>query len=248
MALFPTQEWLNGYRDAVNEDEKYAEYASDWGDGWNGDFIFEIRGLPLDEHTVSDLPDDLLALRRVPEGAWEGVDEGARETVLKEYGDVPVSALSDEIPEAALDSLPNELGGLLEEAEDFFEDDPGLDEAADELPDELRRVLPPRLDELMGQLEELVTDEGRVYAHLGLEGGRCTEVDVVGGRDDSDAAFVLYGEYDDWKNLVEGEDPINLVMSGKLELDGDLNRVMEYAEAAQRLAGVASETETEYIF
>ncbi|MFW5983923.1 MAG: SCP2 sterol-binding domain-containing protein, partial [Halobacteria archaeon] len=96
--------------------------------------------------------------------------------------------------------------------------------------------------------EELVTDEGHVYAHVGLERGRCTEVRTLEQREASDAAFVLYGDYDDWKNLVEGEDPIQLVMSGKLELDGDMNRLMEYAEAAQRLAGVASETETEYLF
>jgi hypothetical protein len=37
-------------------------------------------------------------------------------------------------------------------------------------------------------------------------------------------------------------------MSGKLELEGDMNRVMGYAEEAQRLAGVASGTGTEYLF
>lgn len=248
MAYFPTTRWLNEYREAVNEDDEYAEAASDWGDGWNGDFVFEIRNMPLDEHTVSDLPDDLLALRRVPDEVWEDVDDSARETVVEGYGDVPVHALSDEIPDAALDALPDGMRALLDDAEEFFDEDPSLDEATDELPDELREVLPERLDVLMDQLEELVTDDGHVYAHLGLERGDCTEVDTVGARSESDAAFVLYGDYDDWKNLVEGEDPIQLVMSGKLELEGDMNRVMEYAEAAQRLAGVASETDTEYLF
>jgi putative sterol carrier protein len=248
MAYFPTTRWLNEYREAVNADDGYAEAASDWGDGWNGDFVFEIRDMPLDEYTVSDLPDDLLALRRVPDEAWEDVDESARETVVEGYGDVPVHALSDEIPDAALGELPEGLRSLLDETEGFFEDDPTLGDASDELPDELRSVLPERLDELMDQLEGLVSDEGHVYAHLSLERGRCTEVRTLENRDDSDAAFVLYGGYDNWKNLVEGEDPIQLVMSGKLELEGDMNRVMEYAQAAQRLAGVASETDTEYLF
>jgi len=248
MAWFPTVEWLEEYRDTVNADEEYAEHASDWGDGWNGDFLFEIRNLPLDEHTVSDLPDELLALERVPDDVWEGVDESAREKIVGDMGDTPVHELPDELPDPFRQGLPDDLRERLDRLEEFFDEEPAFENAADELPEELEDTLPPRLDDLMTQLEDLVTDEGQVYAHIGLEAGECTEVRAVTSREESDASFVLYGEYKDWKELIQGGDPIQLVMSGKLELDGDLNRVMEYSEAAQRLAGVSADMDTRYIF
>ncbi len=247
MAWFPTVEWLELYREAINEDDEYAEHAAEWGDGWNGDFVFEIRGLPLDEHTVSDLPDELLELRKVPDEVWSEVDDGARDTLIDEYGEAPVYALTDEVPDAIVESLPDDVRGLLEDAEGFFDEDPALEDASDEMPAALEDALPPQLDRLMTELDEKV-DEDTVYAHIGLERGDCTEVGMVESREESDAAFVIHGEYDDWKELIEGSDPIQLIMSGKLELEGDMNRVMEYAEAAQRLAGVSAETETRYIF
>lgn len=247
MAWFPTVEWLELYRDAINEDEEYSKHAADWGDGWNGDFVFEIRGLPLDEHTVSDLPDELLQVSDVPDEVWSEVDEGARDSLLDEYGDTPVQGIADEVPDTVVKSLPEDVRSLLEEAEEFFDQDPSLQDASDEMPADLEEALPPQLDRLMTELDEKVDDD-TVHAHIGLEKGECTGVEMLESREESDAAFAIKGEYEDWKELIEGNDPIQLIMSGKLELDGEMNRVMEYTEAAQRLAGVSSETETNYIF
>lgn len=41
---FPSDEWIRQFRDALNENEAYSEKASDWGVGFDGDFIFEVTG------------------------------------------------------------------------------------------------------------------------------------------------------------------------------------------------------------
>ncbi|MFQ3319296.1 MAG: putative sterol carrier protein [Natronomonas sp.] len=56
---FPSQAWFAAYKDRINENEAYAEQAADWGVDFNGDFIFEMRNMPVDDLDIDAMPDDL---------------------------------------------------------------------------------------------------------------------------------------------------------------------------------------------
>ncbi|WP_255197396.1 SCP2 sterol-binding domain-containing protein [Halorarius litoreus] len=59
--LFPSQAWFTEYRERINADDEYAEMASDWGVGFNGDLVFEMTDMPLDELDYDALPEELRA-------------------------------------------------------------------------------------------------------------------------------------------------------------------------------------------
>lgn len=85
------------------------------------------------------------------------------------------------------------------------------------------------------------------YFYIGLEDG-----DVFGCRkvDDPDAVdhgFVYRGAYSDWVRLTEGEvGAIDGLMSGVFDLDGDMQKVLQYSDAAVQMVETASEIETDY--
>lgn len=43
MALFPSQEWCDKFKEAMNNDVGVAKTGKDWGVGFKGDFLFEIQ-------------------------------------------------------------------------------------------------------------------------------------------------------------------------------------------------------------
>ncbi|MDY7081109.1 MAG: SCP2 sterol-binding domain-containing protein [Halobacteria archaeon] len=150
--VFPSEEWIAKYREKVNEDEEYAEASEGWGVDFNGDFLFTVTDMPIDE----------------------------------------------------------------------------LDE--DKLPEELKEQLDKYVD----------GDTG--YSLIGLEDGDCTRAELITDPDNYDYGFELKGPYENWKGLIRGEiDPIQGIMSGKFELNGDMQKVMQYNEGAQRLASVSSQ-------
>lgn len=61
MPFFPTEQWLRAYRDRLNENDAFAEFGAGWGDGFDGDVCYVITDLPLEETTLGDLPDGVLA-------------------------------------------------------------------------------------------------------------------------------------------------------------------------------------------
>jgi len=42
MALYPSQEWCNEWKKAMNSDERIAETGKKWGVDFNGNWLFEI--------------------------------------------------------------------------------------------------------------------------------------------------------------------------------------------------------------
>lgn len=149
--VFPSQAWFDEYRQAINDDDEYGEMASDWGVGFNGDFLFVTENMPVDE-----------------------ID---------------------------LDAAPDEIA---EEMEEFVDGDTG-------------------------------------YAFVGLEGGDCTEARLVSSPDDVDAGFILRGDLAVWKDLMRGDiGAIDGMMSGAFELEGDMNKVMQYSQAAAQLTEISA--------
>ena len=51
---FPSDEWIDEWKAQLNDNDEYAEKASDWGVGWNGDFIFTIG---VDEDAKDEFPE-----------------------------------------------------------------------------------------------------------------------------------------------------------------------------------------------
>lgn len=146
---FPSDEWIDEWKEQLNSNDEYAEKASDWGVGWNGDFIFTIE-----------------------------VDE----------------------------------------------------EAQDEFP-------------------ELVGDNEKVHYFIGLEGGECTEAYQVDDLEGVEYGFEIIGPYENWKALAQGEiGAIDSLMSGKFELQGDMQRVMQYSDGAVEMVETATDIETNFIY
>lgn len=40
--LYPSREWCDAWKGAINNSERVAETGKSWGVGWNGNFVFEL--------------------------------------------------------------------------------------------------------------------------------------------------------------------------------------------------------------
>lgn len=158
--LFPSQDWFAEYRTRINDDDEYAELASDWGVGFNGDMVFEMTEMPIDDLDYEAMPDDQR------EEINRYVDEGSQTG----------------------------------------------------------------------------------YAVLGLEGGECTSAEFVESLDDVDYGFVMSATNDVWKELVDGDiGAIDGMMSGKFELQGDMQKILQHSDSAARLTDISAEIDAEFV-
>lgn len=172
-------------------------------------------------------------------GAGWGVDFDG--SFLFEITDVPIEQQSlGDLPNAALEGLPDHLRAQLS--------DIPLSEAPSLIDESIREHLPDRSRDLLEQLDEHIVD-GNVYALVGLYDGGCEEVDILSGPDERDVGFVLRGTYPTWQRIIDGQiDPIPAVMSGDLEIDGDMQQVLKYSDATQLLGEIASDIDTIHMF
>lgn len=156
--IFPSEEWIEEYGNRVDSDAEYGDLSEGWGVDYNGDFLFVVTDMPIDD----------------------------------------------------------------------------LNE--DEMPDDLKR-----------QLDEYVSEDHTGYSFIQLEDGDCPGATLVADPDSVDFGFELVGPYENWKKLIKGEiNPIQGIMSGQFELNGDMQKVMQYSDAAQRLAEISSEIDSEF--
>lgn len=89
--------------------------------------------------------------------------------------------------------------------------------------------------------------EETVHYFVGLEDGDCTGVHEVDSLEDVDYGFELSGPYGNWQEVVRGEmGAIEGIMGGDFELDGDLNKLLEYQDAATTFVETCSEIETTF--
>jgi putative sterol carrier protein len=85
------------------------------------------------------------------------------------------------------------------------------------------------------------------YFFVGLHDGGVTDTYEVEDLEEADAGFVLRGAYSDWIDLNEGDiGAVDGMMSGVFELEGDMQKVMQYTQAAVDLTDIASEISTNY--
>lgn len=85
------------------------------------------------------------------------------------------------------------------------------------------------------------------YFYVGLEDGQCTDAHAIDSPDDVDVGFFYRGDYSDWISLNDGElGPIDGMMAGTFEVDGDMQKVLQYSEAAVAMTETGREIDTEY--
>ena len=85
------------------------------------------------------------------------------------------------------------------------------------------------------------------YFFIGLEDGACTEARRIDDPDEVDAGFVYRGDYADWVALNRGDiGPIDGMMSGVFDIEGDMQKVLQYSEAAVAMSETGRELDTDY--
>lgn len=92
-----------------------------------------------------------------------------------------------------------------------------------------------------------VYDGDPVYLYLELEDGTCHDAYVTEDPDGEDWGFAFRGAYSNWKKLTDGEiDPVEGMMDGTFDLDGDMQKVMQYSQAAIVMTEAAGDIDTEF--
>ncbi|MFB6141731.1 MAG: SCP2 sterol-binding domain-containing protein [Halorientalis sp.] len=230
---FPTTAWLEKYQHALTADEEFSDISEGWGVGWNGDFVFEIRDLPIEEHQVQDLPDEV----------WQALEQAT--TQLPEE---TLENVVDDAPEQVQENIENRSGTLHERAVAEIKETRIVD-APEKVWPGMRNLMPDVVNGLLDQLEENVTEEGHVYAWIGIEDGECYETTTMQRIDEREKGFIITGEYEQWIDLVSGDlDVVEGIMSGALELDGDMQKILQYSDAAIRMTDVAAELDKRFLF
>lgn len=229
---WPTEPWLEQYREALNASATFAEQGEGWGVEWEGAFVFHIQNVPVADHTLGDLPEELVALI-----------ERTVEELLADH----IKLLAD-APEEVLDEIDARSGTVRERVTATVLDVPVAD-APEFFWSDLRSVIPELLDGLLAQVEENVVEGDTVYAYLDIHNGQCREVAVLDSLDERDRGFVLRGRYDNWKDLVRGDaNVIDQIMGGRMDVDGDMQKILQYSDAAVTMTEVAAGTESRFLF
>jgi putative sterol carrier protein len=150
--------------------------------------------------------------------------------------------------ETTLGDLPDEaMKGLPEQLQEQLADIP-LDTANEIIDDDVREQMPERSRDLLRQVDEDING-GTIYAFVGLKDGGCEEVEVVEDPDERDVGFRLRGNHETWGGIVSGEvEPIPAVMSGDLEVEGDMQKILQYSDATELLGDIAADMETTHLF
>jgi putative sterol carrier protein len=87
------------------------------------------------------------------------------------------------------------------------------------------------------------------YFYIALEDGNCTAVEEVDDLEEVEYGFVMRGSYSDWQKLNNGEmGAIDGMMSGVFDLEGDMQKVMQYSGAAVTMTEISSSIDTEYAY
>ena len=92
-----------------------------------------------------------------------------------------------------------------------------------------------------------VYDGDSVYLFVALADGECSDAYQTDDPEGEDWGFAFRGSYSNWKRLVNGDvGAVEGMMDGEFELDGDMQKVLQYSNAAVVMTDNASEVETEF--
>lgn len=151
------------------------------------------------------------------------------------------------LAETKIRDLPPEIIAKIPEPLLDSVEDVSLADAPAMFDEPVRRNLPEVICSLLEQIEDNVID-GAIHAFVGLEGGDCNEVEVLDDAPDCDTGFVIRGDYESWRDIVDGRPPASALLSGDLELDGNSVYQIRYSAMFQLLGELAADVETTYLF
>jgi putative sterol carrier protein len=230
---FPTEPWLETYGQQLDNSDRLSQTGSGWGVGWEGGMVFNIQNVPLSDRTIADLPEELVALI---------------EDTIDSLSDDRVEEIIAAAPEDVRADIEARSGTLREQARAELLETP-LDESSERMWSELEDEIPPILLELIEQTEAHIVDGSTVFTYLGLHDGGCPEVDILTSLDDREYGFAITGDYEQWKALVNGDaNVINQIMSGDMEVDGDMQKILQYSDAAVVMTETSAEMDSCFLF
>ena len=90
--------------------------------------------------------------------------------------------------------------------------------------------------------------EGDTAMVLDLCEGRCREAVLTDAETANDADFVIFAQYEQWREVLSGEvDPTKAMMQNKLKLQkGHLPTIVKYVLASKELVRSACTIDTDY--
>ena len=92
-----------------------------------------------------------------------------------------------------------------------------------------------------------VYDGESVYLFVALQDGECTDACRTDDPEGADWGFAFRGDYEDWKRLIRGEvGAVEGMMDGEFDLDGDMQKVLQYSQAAVVMTDNSGDVETEF--
>ena len=90
-------------------------------------------------------------------------------------------------------------------------------------------------------------DGEKVYFFLRLEDGNCTDAFAVDDPKDVEYGFAFRGPYENWVKLFTGQlGPVDGMMSGAFEIEGDMQKVLQYSQAAVTMTETGREIDTTF--
>ncbi|WP_299265546.1 sterol carrier protein [Halorientalis sp.] len=165
---------------------------------------------------------------------------GSNGDVLIVVEDLPLAETRlGELPELVFDGVPetvrNDLG------------DVALESAPSLMDPSVRQHFPPVAQSLLDQLEHCVVD-GNIYCYIGLESGKCPEVDILDGPDEREVNAVLEAPWNVWQAIIDGRPATSAVLSGDLSVETDGPLGPQTLTMLQLLGDVAADVETTFLF
>ena len=86
-----------------------------------------------------------------------------------------------------------------------------------------------------------------IHLYVDLEDGECMEAELIEDPSNTDWGFAYRGTYTNWKRLIHGEiGAMDGMMDGIFDLDGDMQKVLQYSDAAIVMTENASTIDTEF--
>jgi putative sterol carrier protein len=165
---------------------------------------------------------------------------GSNGDVLIVVEDLPLSETRiGDLPELVFEGVPEKIRNDI--------DDVTLDEAPELIDDGVREHFPPVSQDLLDQLEFCV-HEGNIYCYIGLENGKCPEVEILDGPDDREVNAVLEAEWDIWQAIIDGRPATSAVLGGDLSIETDGPFGPQTLTVLQLLGDVAADVATTFLF
>ncbi|RXK50276.1 sterol carrier protein [Halorientalis pallida] len=165
---------------------------------------------------------------------------GSNGDVLIVVEDLPLSETRiGDLPELVFEGVPEKVKDDL--------DDVTLDEAPELIDDGVREHFPPVSQGLLDQLGTCVVD-GDIFCYIGLESGKCPEVEILESRDEREVNAVLEAEWNVWQAIIDGRPATSAVLGGDLAVETDGPLGPQTLTMLQLLGDVAADVETTFLF